>query len=483
MKQSMDLRQKAKGFGRIILLLTGLLVTFIIFNTCKSVRIPAPPEVAQIPVLTLKTSYISVPILIDVMDLETKINREMTGLLYEDNSLEDNNNDNLMYKAWKLNNFSFSINGNELSYRLPLKLWIKTGFKIDKFGITVSDYREFNGAIVLNYKTQININPDFTLTTKTTSNGFEWIETPTIKIAGRDISVKFVADIILKAGNKMINKEIDEAITKYIDLRKYMQEVWTMVQKPVEVNKEYNLWLKINPSEIYSTPIIGNNNKINFGIALKSVNEIIMSQETPAYSVNSKLPQLGFKNSLDPYFSLFVNTAITFSKANELLQKEISGKEFSFGKRKIKIEKINIYGSNDKFVVALTSSGSFKGEFFLSGKPVYNDENKSIEIKELDFDINTKNTLIKTADWLLHGGLIKIIAPKLKYSLADRFVETKKQIEEYLDGSKSISGITFKGELDNMTIDDIYISTQAINVVINVDGKLSILINKLSSYK
>ena len=67
----------------------------------------------------------------------------MSGLIDQDDNLKYENN-TLMIKAWKLEDFTISINKNILTYRIPLKLWIKYNFSIEKFGFKVSDSREIN---------------------------------------------------------------------------------------------------------------------------------------------------------------------------------------------------------------------------------------------------------------------------------------------------------------------------------------------------
>ena len=63
--------------------------------------------------------------------------------------------------------------------------------------------------------------------------------------------------------------------------------------------------------------------------------------------------------------------------------------------------------------------------FILPANLFFKATDKSIEIKDVDFDINTKNALIKSAGWLLHGAFINLIEPKLKYPIADKIDEGK----------------------------------------------------------
>jgi hypothetical protein len=62
--------------------------------------------------------------------MERSINNMINGLLYEDNDLENNGGDDLMLKVWKQDNITIDVKQNDVFYNIPLKLWIKAGFKM-----------------------------------------------------------------------------------------------------------------------------------------------------------------------------------------------------------------------------------------------------------------------------------------------------------------------------------------------------------------
>ena len=447
------------------------MISLFMFTSCRTFKAVAPPEAYETPTIVLKESVISVPIEIDMKDVESRINKELTGTLYDDNSFDNNNTDNLKVKAIKKEDFTFGLTGNELTYRIPLKLQIQ----IKQMFVVLP---VINAEIALKFKTIFSLNKDWTLMTKTTSNGYEWLSTPSVNVKGYDISIKYVADIIMSAARDKFTKEIDKAVKENINLKDYVTEAWEMLQKPIKVSDEYNAWLKITPSEIISTQIIGRNEKVNLGIGIKSVNEVYVGSE-PAKSNPGKVPNLTLVAKIDPRFAINLNTDLQISKVNELAEKELVGQVFKDGKRAVTITNIKVYGSNNFFIVEVGLVGSIKGKVYLRGRPEYNPANRSIEIKDVDFDINTKNALVKSASWLIHGKLIKMIQPALVYSIAKDLDDMKKQIQENLKANRSVKGVLIKGDLKKIDIDKIYITPQSIKVSVFLDGILTVIIENL----
>lgn len=113
-----------KSIGFLIALFAILSIT-----SCKSLKITRPEEAYSSFDYNPKPSTINVPFYLDMNDIQSMVNKKITGLIYEDNSLEDNNNDNIMVKAWKKEDFTIKYENNQLVYRIPLKLWIKAGWE------------------------------------------------------------------------------------------------------------------------------------------------------------------------------------------------------------------------------------------------------------------------------------------------------------------------------------------------------------------
>ena len=141
-------------------------VSLIIASSCKTIQTVAPPESYESPKIELKPSIVTVPIEINIKDLESRLNKELKGTLYEDNSFDG---DDLKVKAIKKDNFTIGLNGTELTYRIPLRLQIQ----VKKMFVVLP---EITAELALKFKTTISLNKDWTLTTKTTSAGFEWPE-------------------------------------------------------------------------------------------------------------------------------------------------------------------------------------------------------------------------------------------------------------------------------------------------------------------
>jgi hypothetical protein len=381
-----------------------------------------------------------------------------------------------MMKVWKRDNFKIDMEGDQLSYRIPLKIWAKAGFKFEKLGISISDYRDINLEIALKFKTKVTLNKDWSLTTKTVSDGYDWISQPTVNIAGYNLPITFIADAILKANQSRISNEVDDAIKSNLDIKSLVSTPWKMVQKPFKLSDEYKMWLKITPTEVYSQPLVSKNNKIKNTIGFKILTETFIGKE-PAYKISPTPPQLNILSKVDDGFEINVLSDIPFSEANDLARKYLLGKTFENGKKKITINDMRLYGGDGKIIVETNVSGSLNGKLYFTGVPYYNAADSTIRVKDFNFEMQTKNALLKSANWLMHASFVSMIEKRLEFPLKSNLLEARKMIQNSLANYDMGMGTKLKGRLDDLTIEGILLTHESIKASIIFKGKLTIQVN------
>ncbi|MDO9512737.1 MAG: DUF4403 family protein [Bacteroidales bacterium] len=448
----------------------------ILINGCASVKPEAPVENYLEEIKKPQLSVISLPVNLDIGELENLINSRLKGLIYEDNSLTDNGGDNLMVKAWKRDNIRLSMMGNELRWTVPLKLWLKAGFKLEKLGIALSDYREFNAEIILKFKTKLDFSSDWKIKTNTTAEAYEWISTPSMKIGMFEFPITMVADYILTSNLNVMGKELDKAAANYLDLGKYMSELWTAMENPIPIPGEQKVWIYAEPIEVMALPIEGKNGKFIMGTGIQSYLWCFVN-EKPVFKTNKAIPPLKKVNAIPKESAINVSVDLPFTEIQKIATKEIVGKMFENGNRKITVQEIKLYGSKGNMIVETTVTGDIKGKLYFRGKAMYQPKKESIDITDFDFDIKTSNILHKSASWLYGSTIRNTIAKQLSFPISEQIEDMKKLVNSAANNYEIASGIRLKAELRDIIPGEITILPDKIRMQIQLSGKIE-LINK-----
>lgn len=458
-------------------LLAAITLIALLITGCKSTLNMQAPKESYLPSnLAPATSEFPLQVEIDVKKLETAVNKKLNGLLFEGNNL---NNQDLSVKVWKAQNFSFTITNNVIEYRVPLKLWTRFAWNVQKFGISVGDHYEANGSIALNFKTTISIDKNWKLVAKTTPAGYQWIETPKLNAIGVTIPVTPIASIALDKSQKLITDQIDQTLAQMVDMKSYVQSAWSEIQKPVQVSTDYNLWLRITPKDIFVAPFTTVGQKLNIALSLNALIETFMGTQPQA---NKPAPLPVFKNvaRISKDFNLNVATDVTFEKITEMSRAQLLNKTFSEGKRSITITDISIYGSDGKAIFVADVKGSIKGKIYFTGNLIYNPEKMTVEIQQPEFDLNTKNALLKSADWLLHGLILNKLTPYLSYPVKSYIDDMKKEGNDMLKNYKVYDGIDLTGNITTVNVNTLNLVPGAVRIMANAKGNVLLKVSDLN---
>lgn len=443
--------------------------------SCKTLDTQRPPESYLPSDLPPALSEFPIKIDLDIKQLERALNNSITGLLFEGSNIGDRD---LQIKVWKIQDFSFQIVNNIIEFRIPIKVLSKFTWKVEKFGFVVGDNYDAEGSIALKYKTSINITKDWKLKSQTTANGFEWLQVPKIKAIGVSVPVTPIANLALSRCEKLISDQMDKAMTESVELKKYISQAWNMVQKPMLASPENELWIRITPKDIYVSPFSTSGTNLSISAALYGLVESYMGVK-PATNPITKLPDFKMVNKPAQQFNLNIATDITFEKISTLAKEQLLNKTFKQGSKSITITDLSIFGSEGKSVFVADVKGSVKGKIYFNGNMTYNPEKMAVEITDPEFDIKTTNALVKSANWLLKGVILKQIKPYLTYPIKEEIEKMKLEANKMLQNYPVYDGILLQGVLTNVLVNRLDLIPGALRIQANAKGSMVIKIQDI----
>ena len=130
-------------------------------------------------------------------------------------------------------------------------------------------------------------------------------------------------------------------------------------------------------------------------------------------------------------------------------------------------------------VIALLVSGSINGTIYLTGVPKYEATTKEIYFDEVNYVLDTKNVLLKSANWLASGLILTKIKEKCRYSIVENLTEGRKNLEPYFKNYSPMKGVFVNGELKSFEFEKLSIQNQGIIAFIKAQGSMNIQIKGL----
>ena len=447
---------------RLLALLAIIATTY----ACKTTQPVRPMEKYVQQEIEERQSTLNIPLKINIKELEASVNQQLPDPLYNDDTMDDG--DNLMIVARKKEPITLGIDSQMVTYRVPLILDIKYNIGITNVNAT--------GEIALNFKTGFQIKENWELETSTILEDYQWLRTPRVKLAGVSLPVGFIGNIIINRSREILTYSIDEQVRTNFNFKDIIEETWKNMFDPMQVSEEYNAWLSINPLDIGMTQIETDKDTLISTIIVQSQPKISLGAKPDATNWRP-LPLFQYRDFQSEDFTLYLNTEVSYQEAERIAKEQIVGESYSSGNRSVVVEDIELYGQDGKLVVNTKLSGSYDGSIYLKGEPVFNKNKNTIDIRKLDFTLDTKNFLVRSAGWLLKSTIKKQIQENLNFLLDYNMTEMENQIQSQLSEYPLNDGVKLNGQLGELNISDAYLTPNGIRVFLSINGKLGVYVS------
>ncbi|MBK8312078.1 MAG: DUF4403 family protein [Chitinophagaceae bacterium] len=326
----------------------------------------------------------------------------------------------------------------------------------------------------VSFSNSLTVSPDYKVKLSVKRNEPKPLDKCEVCFWGQDITKQVIKGLSeeLDASKKEMEKTYGS-----VDLKPYFKQVWD------RLNLNYNLynlgWLQINPQKFRINNLFINKDSLNVFLGLTA--KPVISFEKPTDKI-STMPNLG-GFSKQQGFSIFLDAKLNYDSLGGIMNSQIKGKEFNFKKgfikKKFVIEDCSIYGGGfDKMVIKVVFSGTNDGVVYLTGKPVYDDDKKVIEIADIDFDIKSKNILLGSADWLFDKKITKEISKYARFELKAYIDSAKININQQLN-QELMPGIRSAGNIKDIKLIKVFPMQEYLVIRSNCTGNLAVKVESI----
>jgi hypothetical protein len=462
-----------------ILLVIIFIVSISGCSTSQKIATLKPEPDDAIPLVYENVpSFINLPISVKLKDIENQTNSLLNGLIYEDNNIED---DDIEMKVWKLAPITIvndhGTSGERIKTILPLKVIVKYRIGTKKLGISLYDTREFNLNGVVTLLSDVSLT-NWKLNTTTELKSLDWNESPTMTVFGKNVPVTYLINPGVKLFKSKLEKKIDASIEKSMDFKPNVLAALEKICTPFEMSDVYQSWLRIVPIEIYSTNAKLKNDTFMLEMGMKCNMETLIGSK-PESKFDATKIILESVTKIPQEITANIVAVSTYHEASKIMTKNFSGQEFGSGSNKIKVQNVAIWQKKGKMIIALDVMGSVNGTIYLAGLPQYNEQTKEVFFDQLDYALDTKNKLMRTANWLTQGLVLRKIQQSCRYSIKPNLEEGKQSMMNYLKNYSPMQGVYVNGKMEDIQFQKIELTNQAIIAFIKVKGTVNVSVNGL----
>jgi Domain of unknown function (DUF4403) len=414
-----------------------------------------PKEEAFRTILKKETSTLNIPIEMTTEELAKVLNQSVHKDLYKGSTKTSG----LTADVVRNGPLAATASGNYLYVTIPVTMSLSYGM-----------FETPAIPLKLKFKATAGVTPDWRLHTEVHYMGLSDLLAEDIGIGPLSLKPRGIVEGIVQPVQNMLSDLVTQKVNTLVPLKSLIAKAWNTAQKPILLDKNYGAWLKLTPREVMMFPLTAQSNRVRLSIGISTFAELVVGPE-PAAQPLIPLPNLKLVKSFDKTFRIALNADIFYKDLRAAVAPLLLDKQFDSDGKSIIIKDFDLYGNGDRIVVKLETRGSLDGVFYLTAKPVFYPKTSVFSVEDVDFDMKTKDVLLKTADWFLHGTIRNMIKDKLNLNLSRQLDQSRQMAGKALAHVQLMKNMYLKCDIKNLKLCNVVVQKDKISIQVYTEGE------------
>ena len=438
---------------------------------CDRIKPVPPPATTRDTELLLPLSTVNLPVYYHLDSLAATLNSKMKGTFIQQWIRLNDHGDSLYLEIARTHPVAIEWKDEKLAFAFPVS--VKGKFIKRVAGFKVKNATPVAMEMVLHLATNVLINKDWNLLTQTDLQRIVWVKDPFIKIAMMRINLRKIVEQTILSNREALSGKMDQVLHDRLATRKVIEKLWNDIQKPIRINKKgTEVWLKPTAQDLQAR-VARRGNFIVLETELKAyVRTVLETQEMPA--TNTVLPPYKAKKTDTDSLTLYVLAKLPFRTINSLLSKELRNHTFAAQGYATTIKDLDVYGTEEGIAIRLQLRGDVDGQVYLRGVLAYDTVKAVFFVQKFNFDVDSENSLVNSADWLLHDNMLEIINEKLTIHTQQWIDQLPGLIEKGVENGRSGDKINLQVDALDVKPQQIMITKNDVQVILKATGKAAI---------
>nr|WP_320134040.1 DUF4403 family protein [uncultured Holophaga sp.] len=256
-------------------------------------------------------------------------------------------------------------------------------------------------------------------------------------------------------------------------LRAKAEEVWRLAQQPLEVSP--GIFLMLGPRQVRLGPWQSE------GHVLIAMPEI----EAAPYLQFGARPQVGLlplpnlelaQGGSSPVFRVRVGAELPFTEATAQLRRQLAGHTFETEKGRFEVRDVRIQGQEGRVLLEVDLKGKVDGHLALVGTPVIDPATGALELKDLDYTLESRSWITHFAEWLFRSTLRKTLGEKANWFLHRNLDTLRGQVQAGLNRELA-PGVSLHGQLDRFSLAQPQVLADRFRVDAYLEGQVQVALS------
>jgi hypothetical protein len=352
-----------------------------------------PSEQSEpVPAVAPVTSYVSIPLALSVDNIKRLVREELSGKILSNNIKVPGRN--LRVSIERNGTVALWVHDSELHLVLPIR------FR------THGDYN-VKGELTLFTRASFDVTEDWQPAVDARST-FRWDWQPRVGFWPFRFRIgDILAPYIQMALDKGSEDFRAQAAGLY-NLRSIAEGGWERLHGPHPLGDGGQTWLAMQPRELYMEPITSDNTEVRLNIWMGGELGIVQGAAPPA-AEKMALPKLRHGSPPSTNIVLAAPVTVPYDRMLSSLRDALAGKPLASASGNLSLTDVELYSSGPDVVLGIGFKGRrtgsplpTRGHVYMTGQPHYDEQARTLSIRNLKPTGAGLNPMARHARWVLN---------------------------------------------------------------------------------
>lgn len=268
---------------------------------------------------------------------------------------------------------------------------------------------------------------------------------------------------------------------RYLDLRDQAERGWHALQAPVNLSRNHQVRLAIEPEGVHALPFTTTHGEGRLELAISARLHGTMQAGNAVIPV--PLPPLSGDAPPGKGISVALPLTVSFAAIEDALQENVLHHPWHIDGRAVLLRAVRTRGDDEgrlsaEVSVSLADSEGHhlvEAELSASGRPTLDNDGQHLALRDFRYDMHTDSRLLNIAATLLRPFAGAVLEPWLSLPLEPQAERLLDEINARLsEGIRLAEGIALSGRIDSMQLAELSIDAEALRLTIRTGGELQL---------
>jgi hypothetical protein len=292
-----------------------------------------------------------------------------------------------------------------------------------------------------------------------------------VSILHKDVTEQVV--VAARAGLSDQLPNIDRKVAA-VDLTGRVTEWWGMLARPIMLSKD--VWLTLGPERLSVGRVSGHSKILTVPVSLEAHPLIVNGPNEPV-TLPPNLPPLG-RDTTSGGYHIVLDGVVDYGTASHELSAALGTKSFTESGRTVKLVRVTVLPeSKGQLALSVVFAGDVNGTLRLVGTPLIDHAHDVVTVPDLDFDLKSHNTLLRTYSWLKSDDLRAELRKRARIPVSPVLAKGRALLLEGLN-RKIGDALTLSATVDSVAVRGLFVTRDGLIVRAEAKGQAGVKVKQ-----